>query len=167
MDDVQGDKALVDLLRQMNASIVVKKNKLVIKKRPLKGIRIDITDIPDLLPILSVLGCYAEGETVIYNGEHVRQKETDRIAVMAAELRKMGASVRETQDGLIIKHSALRAADVKGHHDHRVVMSLAVAAMGCAPKETLIRSAEAVSVTFPDFFDLMKSLGGKIKKEMI
>jgi 3-phosphoshikimate 1-carboxyvinyltransferase len=165
MNDVQGDKEIVSILRRMNASIEESGNKLVIRRSFLKGTAIDIKNIPDLLPILSVAGCYAEGETVIYNGEHVREKETDRISVMARELRKMGARVTETPGGLVVKRSALKAAEVCGHGDHRVIMSLSVAAAGASGAVTRIKDTDAVSVTFPNFFDLMKSLGAKITRD--
>jgi 3-phosphoshikimate 1-carboxyvinyltransferase len=162
MADVQGDKAVVRHITDMGASITHDGSRVIVEKRPLRGIRIDIKDTPDLLPILSVAGCYAEGETVIFNGEHVREKETDRIAVMTRELRKMGARVTETRDGMVISGgSGLRAAAMEGHDDHRVIMSLAVAAMGCSGTST-IRRADAVSVTFPGFFDLMRSLGARV-----
>lgn len=160
--DVQGDKAIISSLTKMGAHIKTEKNRLIIRKSSLRGIPIDIRDTPDLFPVLAVAGCFAEGETVIYNGEHVREKETDRISAMAGELKKMGASVKETPDGMIIRKSRLSGSLVSGHGDHRIVMSLAVAGLG-SHGQTVIKGAEAASVTFPNFFDLMKSLKAKIK----
>ncbi|MCK5706373.1 MAG: 3-phosphoshikimate 1-carboxyvinyltransferase [Candidatus Aureabacteria bacterium] len=163
INDVQGDKAIIDILRRMNAVIKFKNKKLIIRKSTLTGINIDISDTPDLLPILSVLACFASGKTVIYNGEHVREKETDRISVMTKELKKMGAKIKETKDGMIITGTSLKGAHLNGHVDHRVIMSLAIAALGCKDAST-IKGSDAVSVTFPNFFELIRSIGAKIRK---
>jgi 3-phosphoshikimate 1-carboxyvinyltransferase len=113
--------------------------------------------IPDALPGLAVVGCFASGTTRLQNVPQARLKETDRIAVMHEELSKMGADTEETEDGLIIRESNLRGAVVDGHNDHRIVMALAVAALG-AEGETTITSAEAVSITFPSFFRSLREI---------
>jgi 3-phosphoshikimate 1-carboxyvinyltransferase len=111
-----------------------------------------------------VCACFADGETRLVNVPQARVKETDRIAVMCAELKKMGADIEELPDGLVIRRSALKGAHVNGHHDHRVVMSLAVAGLA-AKGNTTIDTAESVSVTFPNFVELMQALGASIRKE--
>ena len=118
---------------------------------------------------MAVAACFAEGETRLVNVPQARVKETDRIAVMTAELLKLGADVEELSDGMRIRGRrpasfscdtpAIKGAMVDGHDDHRVVMALAVAALGgCG--QVAIRGAEAADVTFPGFFDLLeKALG--------
>jgi 3-phosphoshikimate 1-carboxyvinyltransferase len=91
------------------------------------------------------------------NVPQARLKETDRIKVMKQELSKMGAEVEELSDGLIVKESPLRGARVNGHFDHRVVMSLAIAALG-ATGPTTIETAESAAATFPGFFDLLQEI---------
>jgi 3-phosphoshikimate 1-carboxyvinyltransferase len=91
-------------------------------------------------------------------------KETDRLAVMSRELGKMGAEIEELSDGLIIHGNTLYGADVDGHSDHRVIMALAVAGLA-AEGQTTISTAEAVSITFPAFADLMREVGGAIVNE--
>jgi len=91
-----------------------------------------------------------------------RLKETDRIAVMAAELKKMGADVEELEDGLAVRGTGLRGAAVSGHHDHRVVMALAVAGLA-AEGATTVDTAEAMGVTFPDFVEKMTQCGAEMK----
>jgi len=113
------------------------------------------------LPALSVMGCLAEGETKLVNVAQARVKETDRIKVMADELKKMGALIEELPDGLLIKESRLKGTKLRGHHDHRVVMALSIAAM-TADEETLIDTAEAVSVTYPNYVKTMRKLGANI-----
>jgi 3-phosphoshikimate 1-carboxyvinyltransferase len=162
LTDTQGDKAVVDYLRQMGAQVEVGR---AIRVRPgeLVGCEFDLNATPDALPMLAVLGCFAQGTTRLVNVPQARIKETDRIAVMAAELGKMGARTEELPDGLIIHQSALHAAEVQGHGDHRTVMALAVA--GCLlPGETVVHGAEAAAVTFPEFVECMRMIGADISE---
>ena len=100
-----------------------------LKKSALRGTEIDLADCPDLGPVLMVLGALCKGETVIRNAARLRMKESDRIAAMEQELRKMGAELFSTQDTVTVRGGALHGADgLYGHNDHRVVMALAVAA---------------------------------------
>lgn len=164
MSDVQGDKAVVDYLRQMGAKIDIKPEGIRVQPGDLTGCELDLNATPDALPMMAVVGCFAKGRTSLVNVPQARLKETDRITVMRAELQRLGARVTEQPDGLIIEQSALHAAEVHGHHDHRVVMALAVA--GCAiDGETRINTAEAIEVTFPTFVDCMKRLGAELRLE--
>lgn len=164
INDVQGDKKVVDYLISLGALISKEKDGLRIKNGKLKGTLIDLNSTPDALPALSVVGCISEGMTKLYNVPQARIKETDRIKVMAQELKKMGANIQEIEDGLIIYRSFLKGTFVDGHKDHRVVMALVLAGL-VAEGETIVTTAEAVSVTFPEFFDMMKSLGAEIELE--
>ncbi len=162
MNDTQGDKRVVNILKDMGANINFTGKGIEVKGGNLRGMEIDMNDIPDALPAMSVVGCIAEGKTILRNVPQARIKETDRIAVMREELSKMGADIEELPDGLIIRKSKLRGAKVSGHSDHRAVMSLSVAGL-IAEGRTEIETAEAVNITFPDFIDLMKNSGAKIK----
>ncbi len=161
MNDAQGDKAVVDYLRQMGAKIEITAEGIRVRPGNLTGCEIDMNATPDALPMMAVVGCFARGRTALVNVPQARLKETDRIAVMRAELSKMGAKVEEKPDGLIIEESPLHAAEVDGHFDHRVVMALAVAGTAVAG-ETRIGTAEAVEVTFPTFVSCMSNLGGDL-----
>lgn len=160
--DTQGDKEVVNILRDMGAEVQIGEKNIAIKGGGLRGGVFDLNYIPDSLPALAVAGCFAHGETRLVNVPQARLKETDRIAVMCSELKKMGADIEELDDGLIIRESDLKGAIVNGHDDHRVVMSLAVAGL-MAEGETVIETAESVSVTFPGFQGLMRSIGADIK----
>jgi 3-phosphoshikimate 1-carboxyvinyltransferase len=116
-----------------------------------------LNNIPDSLPALSVTACFAGGTTRLYNVAQARLKETDRISIMKQELEKMGASVEERPDGLVIKESILKGTHVGGHADHRVVMALTIAGLG-AEGRTTIDTTEAVGITFPDFFSILKNI---------
>lgn len=163
INDVQGDKMVMEYLKKMGADIKIEKEGIRIRGGNLQGVELDLNNTPDALPALAVTGCFAEGTTRIYNVAHARIKETDRIKVMAEELSKMNAQIEETPDGLIIHKSNLKGCKVNGHSDHRVVMALSLAGM-IAKGDVRITTAEAVSVTFPEFIGLMTGLGAYIEK---
>ncbi|GGJ03169.1 3-phosphoshikimate 1-carboxyvinyltransferase [Halobellus salinus] len=158
----QGDSAIVDIIDSMGASVEWDRTagEITVPRASLSGTVVDVGDTPDLLPTIAALGAVADGDTVIENCEHVRYKETDRVAAMAEELANLGASVTEKQDRLTVhgSESDLEGARVDGRHDHRIVMSLAVAGL-VADGETTIAGGEHVDVSFPDFFDTLGSLG--------
>ena len=150
MNDTQGDKAVADMLGAMGANVEPAEGGVRVVGRSLRGVELDLGDTPDALPALAVTACFADGETRLANVPQARLKETDRIAVMREELQKMGADIRELPDGLVIRGKQLHAAAVNGHHDHRVIMALAVAGL-CLEGDTTIYTAEALDVTFPTF----------------
>jgi 3-phosphoshikimate 1-carboxyvinyltransferase len=169
MEDSQGDKAVVDYLRAMGAPIDVDvaKGSIHVHGGRLKGAVLDLNATPDALPAMAVAAALAEGTTRFVNVPQARLKETDRIAVMTAELTKMGVCVRELPDGLEIegRPGGLQSCvELRGHGDHRVVMALAIAGMACGDAPSRIDTAEAVAVTFPEYGDLMRSLGAKLKE---
>jgi 3-phosphoshikimate 1-carboxyvinyltransferase len=164
MEDLQGDKRVVSYLKEMGAEIHFERSGIRIRGGSLKGVELDLGDTPDALPAMAVAGCFARGKTVIRNVANARLKETDRISVMAKELGRLGARVEELPDGLMIHESSLRGCPVKGYGDHRVVMALAVAGLAI-PDRTEVDTAESVQVTFPNFVELMQTVGAKIQKE--
>ncbi|MDD5455006.1 MAG: 3-phosphoshikimate 1-carboxyvinyltransferase [Candidatus Ratteibacteria bacterium] len=160
-EDKQGDKAVVDYLKNMGAEIEIAEGFIRVRAKTLNGIEIDMNDTPDALPMMAVAGCFAKGKTRLLNIPQARIKETDRIKIMAQELSKMGAKIRELDDGLEIEESKLKSAKVNGYSDHRIVMALAIAGLA-TEGETIIDTAEAVSITFPNFAECIKKLGGNI-----
>ena len=162
-NDAQGDKAVAQILKDMGANIDIDDRTVHITPGQLKGMEIDMNAIPDALPALAVTACFAEGETRLVNVAQARLKETDRIAVMAAELKKLGADTEELEDGLIIRPGILKAStSLQGHHDHRIVMALSLVGMALEG-DTVIDTAEAMSITFPNFVSLMNSLGANMQ----
>ncbi|MDR1277468.1 MAG: 3-phosphoshikimate 1-carboxyvinyltransferase [Treponema sp.] len=173
--DTQGDKFFFDILSRMGCEIRWEKTAAfadpsdcpilqewalhVSRRRPLKGGVFDLNAAPDLVPVAAVTAVYAGGDTALVNVAHARIKETDRIAVMAAELAKLGGRCTERPDGLIIHGRTdagppLKGGSVDGRGDHRVVMALAAGALGASgPVE--IQSAESASVTYPGFLELL------------
>lgn len=161
INDTQGDKAILDMLAAMGAQIRHMPEGILIKGGELRSVELDLNATPDALPALAVTACFAEGVTKLVNVPQARLKETDRISVMAKELSKMGADIRELPDGLEIRRSNLKACELHGWNDHRVVMALAVAALACEGV-TRIDTAESMRVTFPSFVELMVRLGAKM-----
>lgn len=161
---------VLDILGEMGADISVENRReccgepvgdLVARHGALRSVRIERESVSraiDELPVISVAACFAEGETVISGAGELRVKETDRISAMTGELSKLGAEIRETPDGMIINGTGeLRGARCESRGDHRVAMSLAVAATR-ARGETVIGDAGCVSISFPEFFPLFETL---------
>ncbi len=162
--DVQGDKEIVNALKQMGADIEIREHSLVIKPSHLKGQTIDVNPFIDAITILTVLGCFAEGETRLVNAAVARQKECDRLKFITAELKKMGADIIENEDNLIIQPKKLKGTYVNSHHDHRMAMSLAVAGLN-ADGVTVVQDTACVVKTFPEFDKALRSIGAHIRIE--
>ena len=165
-DTLQGDAAILDILRRCGAVFTRKGDSVTFAKAPLHGVDIDLADCPDLGPVLMVLGLLCEGTTVIRNAERLRLKESDRIAAMEAELRACGG-VLESDGGTITVHGCAEhlhapAAPLHGHNDHRVVMSLAVLAAAAALPLT-VDDAEAIQKSWPGFFADAAPLGVEVE----
>ncbi|MBZ0279158.1 MAG: 3-phosphoshikimate 1-carboxyvinyltransferase [Anaerolineae bacterium] len=170
---------LLDVLKAMGADLTVTETGLeagepvgTIRARHsvLKGTQVGgkvVVEMIDEFPILMVAALAAEGETVVRDAQELRVKETDRIAVMAGELAKLGAQITETPDGFIIKGpQKLKAATVYGHDDHRVSMSLSVAAL-IAEGETTVMDARCAGDSFPGFAETLAGLGAHIGVEVL
>ncbi|MHC1567833.1 MAG: 3-phosphoshikimate 1-carboxyvinyltransferase [Candidatus Syntropharchaeia archaeon] len=159
----QGDSAIVDILRSMGARISWERERGIVRVKGanLRGIFVDASETPDLVPTIAVLGLVAEGRTEISNVPHLRYKETDRLHALATELKKMGAKIEEKKDGLIIEKSILRGAGLKSYHDHRIAMAETLAGL-VGRGETKIEDVECINISYPRFFDDMTSLGAEI-----
>ncbi|MHC4426901.1 MAG: 3-phosphoshikimate 1-carboxyvinyltransferase [Planctomycetota bacterium] len=167
--DSQPDKAVVDYLKAMGADVTIEPNlsddsqdSVTVKAATLRGTDLDMNKTPDALPAMAVTAAFAEGETRLLNVPQARSKETDRIKCMTEELKKMDVDVKELPDGLIIRHSKPRPAHLDGGSDHRIVMALSLAGL-CLEGQCSIDTAEAINVTFPDYVELMKSIGAKME----
>lgn len=161
-ESLQGDKEIINVLKGFGAEVSFLNNTAQAVGKPLQARSIDAAEIPDLIPILSVVAAAAKGTTEIYNAGRLRIKESDRLAAMAENLTHIGADVTEKQDGLIIRGGKpLQGGVVKGFGDHRIIMSMAIAATLCQGDLT-IEGFEAVNKSYPQFFEHFKMLGGLI-----
>lgn len=167
IEDPQGDKAVIPLLQRMGANLKfdpITSTLHVYDSPDLRGCTIDCNDFIDALPILAVLGCYAQGETRLTNAHIARHKECNRIFAMVNELKQMGADIEETEDGLVVRKSQLKGAHMQTYHDHRVAMALTVAALG-AHKYSIIDGVDCVAKTYANFPEAMQNLGAKLSLE--
>lgn len=165
-NDYAGEKRYPHILKEMGANVTFEdegRTVTVEGGRELRGIEIDCSNTPDAVPILAVLGCKAKGKTVLKNVEASRLKETDRTKSIKEELTKMGGRFEETPDSLTIYHSELRGAHIDGRHDHRIVMAASIAGL-IAEGESIIDDAEFVGVSFPNFYEVCRSLGANIER---
>lgn len=160
-DSTQGDKKCAEILARFGAKVTQLDNEVTVEKRELKAITIDASQIPDLVPVLSVCAAFAEGTTKIINAERLRIKECDRLKATAELINNLGGKVKELSDGLEITGvSSLKGGNVNGYNDHRIVMSAAVCA---ARSDGDITATFAMSInkSYPDFYIDYNSIGGK------
>jgi len=162
--DSQPDKAVVDYLKSMGADISIEPTSVTVKAKTLKGTEIDMNKTPDALPAMAVTAAFADGTTSLVNVPQARSKETDRIKCMAEELRKMAVDVEELPDGVKIKGGRPKPAELDGRNDHRIVMALSLAGLNLEG-QCVVDTAEAMSVTFPGYVELMRSIGANMAIE--
>jgi len=163
--DSQGDKKIIEILKKMGADISIS-DTITISPSKLVGIEIDLNENPDMLPALAVIALTAKGTTKIYNVPQARIKECDRISAMCTELQKMGADIKEIEDGLIISESILKPSTVDGHKDHRIIMSLICAGLG-ADGTTCIENTKNLNTSFPNFVEAFNKLNANIDTKSI
>ncbi len=163
-DSIQGDMQCLEIFKEFGADVTVTPNGITVTGGDLKGISIDATQIPDLVPILAVTAAFAKGSTNIYGAERLRIKESDRLNAISTCLNKVGARVTEKPDGLIIEGvKSAAGGSVEGYNDHRIVMSMAI----CAEKSTApieISDKESINKSYPSFFEDYKKVKGKVEE---
>jgi len=161
-ESAQGDRRIVDICKEMGGKVRWDRERGIIKakKSDLEGVEVDASDIPDLVPTIAVLAAVAEGETRVYNAEHLRIKEIDRIEGIYRNLKALGVDCRPLKDGLIIKGSKKEFKGVvDSFGDHRMVLAFSLFGL---LGEVRCRNAEVVSVSFPGYFRTLQSIGANI-----
>ena len=165
LNSIQGDRAGLEIFKQFGAEIIADEEKITVKatKNALHGIDINAENIPDLVPILAVTGAFAKGTTRIYHAERLRIKESDRLKAISENLNRIGCDVKETADGLIIHGTETAQGGLtEGYNDHRIVMSMSIAAAKCLnPIE--ITDRQSIDKSYPQFFNDYQRINGKIK----
>lgn len=177
----QGDSAIVDVLKSLGGNITndteknclrVKKSRLSAERLPGGELHVNLSGYPDAICALAVAGCFTEGTLVLEDIGVCRKKETDRIDVMQAELRKLGAEVESGEDWLSVHGHApltadgsknpqfvLHGGEVESYDDHRVAMAFACLGLGLPRGESVtVRNAECCAVSFPDFYQTMNTI---------
>lgn len=160
-DSLQGDRAIFNLLHAMGAEVIWDSDAVTVRPGPLKPVDIDVSQIPDLFPVLAVLACGIDGTTTIRGAQRLRYKESNRLEAMAHELEALGAELAEYDDSLVIHGTGkLRGGEVHTHGDHRIAMALAVASV-IADGAVILDEPDVVEKSAPAFFDEWTLLGGE------
>ncbi len=158
----QRDKEIIDILSSAGANIIKEDKRIIAQHSVLKAQEIDVSEIPDLLPVLAVAASFSEGTTFFKNAARLRLKESDRLSSTASMLKALGGQVEELSDGLIIKGVIkLKGGITESFGDHRIAMAAAVAATSCRDR-VIIKNAEAINKSYPSFFEDYRSLGGEV-----
>lgn len=160
----QGDKEIIDIIKAMKGKIVFAENGFITEKSHTTSTTIDLSNCPDLGPIVSLLASLSKGTTHIINAGRLRIKESDRIESTVQTLKALGANITSTEDEIIITGRKSLHGDVTldSYNDHRIAMMLAIAATRCE-KPITIERANAVNKSYPHFFEDYRHIGGKIK----
>ena len=162
-DMPQGDEAIVDILEKLGVNVTLEDD-IITTKSPilLKGGKFDLSNTPDLLPAIAILALKSEKPIELFNVKHARYKETDRIAIMSRELKKIGLEVEEKEDGMILKKSEeIHSAELNSENDHRLFMAFSIAGMFVG--DCTISDPDSVKVSYPEFISDMKNVGADFR----
>jgi 3-phosphoshikimate 1-carboxyvinyltransferase len=164
VQSTQADRAVLQALQACGAKMSIQSEQIEIGPAALKAFQFDATECPDLFPPLVALAAYCKGTTVIEGVTRLTHKESNRALTLQEEFGKMGVEI-ELQDNLMLIKggNGLKGAAVHSHHDHRIAMACAVAALK-ASGETVISEAQAINKSYPDFYEHIEQLGAIVKK---
>jgi len=164
MDSVQSDKSIVELLGKIGADVEIANDSVKVTKKDLKPVTIDVSQFPDLFPVLAVTLCAVDGVSVLENASRLRIKESDRIASTAKLINDLGGKAEEKEDALVIHGCGkLKGGIADAAGDHRIVMAAALASV-ISDDAVTINGAESVNKSYPTFAEDMKKLGGMFEK---
>ncbi len=157
----QGDKIILDFLRDMGALVEINQNSVTVRKSSLKAIRADLSDCIDLLPTLAILAAAADGVSELTGIDRARLKESNRVAAVREGLEKMGIKAIEERNRLTISGLKPKSAVIDPRGDHRLAMAFGI--LGSEAGGTVINDAECIAKTYPQFWEELKSIGGEVK----
>jgi len=161
LESRQGDKMILDFLRDMGASVEINTDSITVSRAKLNAIHADLSDCIDLLPTVAVLAAAADGTSELFGIERARIKESNRVAAVKDGLERMGIKIEEERDKLTITGSSPKGSVIDSYDDHRIAMAFGI--LGTVAGKTVINNAECVSKTFPQFWDILKSIGGQVE----
>lgn len=162
-NSAQGDRIMVDIIRSMGGHVAYREGLWLAEPGKTRGAEIDVTQCPDLVPILAVLAALSQGTTRIVGAKRLRIKESDRLKAMAESLLAVGGKVQEMAEGLVIEGvSQLQGGVVDSHGDHRIAMAMAIASTRCQ-EPIFIKNPMSVTKSYPHFYEDFKALGGDLQ----
>ena len=158
----QGDEEIIDVLEKLGVVVTLDGNTITTRSPELlDGGKFDLSSTPDLLPAIAILALKCKNPIEIYNVKHARYKETDRIAIICKELEKIGITVSEKDDGMILKKSdIINGVELDSHGDHRLFMAFSIVAMSIG--DCLVTDPDSVDVSYPKFISDMQHCGARI-----
>jgi len=160
----QADSRIVETLEMFGAIVEVREDSVKCRAAERRPFKFDIGQSPDLFPILSVLAATADGESILFGGEHLRFKESDRISTTVAMLRDIGVDAEERDDGCVVRgNGRIKGGGVETRGDHRIMMASVIAGLACEDEITL-HDDSSYAVSYPSFVEDIRSLGGSIKE---
>ena len=161
-DMPQGDEAIVDILEKLGVNVRLEEEMITTESPELlNGGKFDLSNTPDLLPAIAILALKSEKPIEMFNVKHARYKETDRIAILSRELKKIGLDVEEKEDGMIVKKSGeLHSAELNSENDHRMFMAFSIVGMFIG--DCTVSDPDAVKVSYPEFIEDMKNVGANL-----
>lgn len=162
MESEQADMAILDVLRSMEAVVESQDSSIHVREATLKGVSLDISDCPDLFPVVASLCATASGTSTLTGIRRLQFKESDRIAAMTEGLKRMGVRTALDEDTLTIEGGKPKGSSISPHQDHRIAMAFTVLGLA-ADGETIIMDADCVSKSYPGFWDDMESIGAEIR----
>jgi 3-phosphoshikimate 1-carboxyvinyltransferase len=160
-DSLQGDRVILDFLKEMGASIRYNQNNIIIKKSDLKAIKADLSDCIDLLPTMAVLAAIADVNSDFTGISRARLKESNRVEAVREGLERMGVKVKEEENKLTVTGSPVKGSLIDTRGDHRIAMAFSLIGLICG--NTVIENAECVSKTYPEFWETLRGIGGKVE----
>jgi 3-phosphoshikimate 1-carboxyvinyltransferase len=163
LDSNQADKAILDILTIMGAAVTLKQGKVTVEKDSLKAIEYDLSNTPDLFPIVSALCTQAKGISVLHGLHRLQWKESDRVDVMMKGIQSMGGDFFREKDVVKIKGTPLNGSFVDPFKDHRIAMSMSILGL-VSSGTTTIMDAECVSKSYPEFWVHLEALGAEVKR---
>jgi 3-phosphoshikimate 1-carboxyvinyltransferase len=158
---LQGDRRILDILKEMGAFIKHNQDNIIINKSDLKAIKADLSDCIDLLPTMAVLAAIADGNSEFTGISRARLKESNRVETVRDGLERMGVKVKEEGNKMTVIGSSVKGSIIDTRGDHRIAMAFSLLGLVCG--DTVIENAECVSKTYPEFWETLRGIGGKVK----
>jgi 3-phosphoshikimate 1-carboxyvinyltransferase len=162
-ESLQGDKILLSFLKEMGARVDIDKHTITVRKSGLNALKADLSNSIDLLPTMAVLAAVADGVSEFTGIERARIKESNRVLAVREGLERMGIAVREERDRFTVTGTKPKGAVIDPKNDHRIAMVFGV--LGTVTGKTVISNAECVAKTYPEFWDVLKNIGGEVQED--
>ena len=163
-ESLQGDRIMLNLLQEMGAQVSVSNNSVTVRQSKLKAITADLSDCIDLLPTMAVLAAVADGRSSFTGISRARLKESNRVMALRDGLERMGIPVTEEENRMTIEGTQPSGSTTDSFGDHRIAMAFSI--LGSVAGNTIIKGAECVAKTYPEFWQAFQSLGGKVKLDV-